>query len=59
MFRNYFKLAVRNLSRQKAFSFINISGLAVGLASSLIISADCRGKQPSGGGHSGSDGARA
>lgn len=37
MFRNYIKLAFRNLSRQKAFSIINISGLAVGLASSLLI----------------------
>lgn len=37
MFRNYLKLAFRNLSRQKAFSVINISGLAIGLASSLII----------------------
>ncbi len=37
MFQNYLKLAFRNLSRQKAFSFINISGLAIGLASSLTI----------------------
>jgi len=37
MIRNYLKLALRNLSRQKAFSFINITGLAIGLASSLII----------------------
>ncbi|MEI9921648.1 MAG: ABC transporter permease [Bacteroidota bacterium] len=37
MFRNYLKLAFRNLSRQKAFSIINITGLAVGLASSLMI----------------------
>jgi putative ABC transport system permease protein len=37
MFRNYLKLAFRNLSRQKVFSFINITGLAVGLASSLTI----------------------
>jgi predicted permease len=37
MFGNYVKLAFRNLSRQKAFSFINISGLAIGLASSLTI----------------------
>src|SRR5690348_6258464 len=37
MFRNYLKLAFRNLSRQKAFSIINITGLAVGLASSLVI----------------------
>ena len=37
MFRNYIKLAVRNLSHQKVFSIINITGLAVGLASSLTI----------------------
>jgi predicted permease len=37
MFRNYVKLAFRNLSRQKAFSIINIAGLAIGLASSLTI----------------------
>jgi predicted permease len=37
MFRNYLKLAFRNLTRQKAFSIINITGLAVGLASSLTI----------------------
>ncbi|HMJ68378.1 MAG TPA: ABC transporter permease [Cyclobacteriaceae bacterium] len=37
MFRNYLTLAFRNLSRQKAFSIINISGLAIGLASSLTI----------------------
>lgn len=37
MLRNYLKLAFRNLSRQKAFSLINITGLAIGLASSLII----------------------
>jgi predicted permease len=37
MVRNYLKLALRNLFRQKAYSIINISGLAIGLASSLII----------------------
>ncbi|MEJ0033651.1 MAG: ABC transporter permease [Bacteroidota bacterium] len=37
MFRNYLNLAFRNLSRQKAFSIINITGLAIGLASSLTI----------------------
>src|SRR5690348_835083 len=37
MFRNYLKLAFRNLTRQKAFSIINIAGLAVSLASSLAI----------------------
>lgn len=37
MLLNYLKLAIRNLARQKAFSVINISGLAIGLASSLMI----------------------
>jgi len=37
MFRNYFKTAVRNLWKNKVFSFINIMGLALGLACSLII----------------------
>ncbi|WP_121355030.1 ABC transporter permease [Flavisolibacter nicotianae] len=37
MFRNYFKIAVRNLLRHKGFSFINISGLAVGMASAVLI----------------------
>jgi len=37
MFRNYFKIAVRNLSRNKGFSLINISGLAIGMAAALLI----------------------
>jgi hypothetical protein len=37
MFRNYFKTAWRNLLRNKAFSFINIFGLALGMACSLMI----------------------
>jgi len=37
MLRNYFKMAVRNLARNKAFSFINVFGLAVGLATCLLI----------------------
>ncbi len=37
MIRNYFKIAFRNLARNKAFSFINIFGLAVGLATCLLI----------------------
>lgn len=37
MFRNYFKTAWRNLIRNKVFSIINILGLALGLACSLII----------------------
>ena len=37
MFKNYFKTAWRNLFRNKVSSVINISGLAVGLATSIII----------------------
>ena len=37
MFKNYFKTAWRNLFKNKVSSFINISGLAVGLATSIII----------------------
>lgn len=37
MVKNYFKIAFRNLVRNKAFSFINIFGLAIGLATCLII----------------------
>jgi len=37
MLHNYFKIAVRNIRRQKLYSFINILGLAVGLTSSILI----------------------
>jgi len=37
MFRTYFKLAYRNIIRDKAYSIINITGLAIGLASSILI----------------------
>src|SRR6185436_16716510 len=37
MIRNFFKVAYRNLLRNKGFSFINISGLAVGMASAILI----------------------
>src|SRR5579859_7243271 len=37
MLKNFLKVAWRNLSRGKSFSFINISGLAVGMASALLI----------------------
>ena len=37
MFRNYFTTAWRNLLRNKAFSFINVFGLALGMACSLLI----------------------
>ena len=37
MIRNYFKVAWRNLSRNKVHTFINVAGLSVGLACSLLI----------------------
>ncbi|PWT96255.1 MAG: hypothetical protein C5B52_16220 [Bacteroidetes bacterium] len=38
MLRNYFKTAWRNLMRQKVFSFINITGLALSLTTVWLIS---------------------
>ena len=37
MIRNYLKIAVRNLKKQKGYSVINITGLAVGMACTFII----------------------
>ncbi|SOD79045.1 ABC transporter permease [Spirosoma fluviale] len=37
MFRNYFTIAFRNLVKHKTYSFINIIGLALGIAVSLLI----------------------
>ena len=37
MLRNYFRTAWRNLVRNKVFSFINVFGLALGMACSLLI----------------------
>lgn len=37
MIKNYFKIAFRNLWRYKAFSLLNILGLSIGLASSILI----------------------
>src|SRR5450432_4763681 len=37
MFKNYCKTAFRNLVRNKKFSLINIAGLAIGIASSIVI----------------------
>jgi ABC-type antimicrobial peptide transport system permease subunit len=37
MFKNFFKIAGRNLWRSKSFSAINIIGLAIGMASAMII----------------------
>ena len=37
MLKNYLKVAFRNLRRNKGFSFINISGLAIGIACFILI----------------------
>src|SRR5690349_19549289 len=37
MFKNYFKTAWRNLMKNKGFSFINITGLAIGMAAAILI----------------------
>ncbi len=37
MFRNFFKVAYRNLLRNKGFSVINITGLAIGMAAAILI----------------------
>ncbi|MGD8536288.1 MAG: ABC transporter permease [Candidatus Aminicenantes bacterium] len=37
MFKNYLKIALRNLTKQKIYSFINILGLSVGLAGAILI----------------------
>jgi putative ABC transport system permease protein len=37
MIKNYFKVAYRNLIRNKGFSFINITGLAIGMAAAILI----------------------
>src|SRR5215831_1931515 len=39
MYRNYFKIAIRNLRKNKVFSFINILGLSIGLACFMLIGA--------------------
>ncbi|GGI56904.1 ABC transporter permease [Winogradskyella haliclonae] len=37
MLKNYFKIAFRNLLKNKVYSFINISGLAIGMAATILI----------------------
>ncbi|HEV2482734.1 MAG TPA: ABC transporter permease [Puia sp.] len=37
MLKNYLKVAFRNLWKNKGFSFINIAGLAIGMASAVLI----------------------
>jgi len=37
MFRNYLKIALRNIRKHKGYSFINIAGLAIGIAACLLL----------------------
>ncbi len=37
MWKNYFKIAVRTLKRQKGYAFINIFGLALGIACCVLL----------------------
>lgn len=37
MLKNYLKTAFRNIQRQKGFAFINISGLAIGMACCVVL----------------------
>ena len=37
MFKNYFKIAWRNMWKNKLFSFINIFGLAIGITCCILI----------------------
>ena len=36
MFSNYLKIAFRNIKKYKGYSFLNIMGLAIGIASTIL-----------------------
>jgi len=37
MYKNYIKIALRNIQKHKGYSFLNISGLAIGMACCILI----------------------
>ncbi|MDP9041917.1 MAG: ABC transporter permease, partial [Bacteroidota bacterium] len=37
MFKNFLKITIRNIAKHKSFSFVNISGLTLGLTACLLI----------------------
>jgi putative ABC transport system permease protein len=41
MLRHFFQIAYRNLMRNKGFSFINITGLAIGMAAAILSASPC------------------
>ncbi len=55
MIRNYFKIALRNITRYKGYSFINISGLAVSIACAILIALVLRTELGHDGFHENSD----
>ena len=48
MIKNYIRIAFRNLWKQKGFSAINIAGLALGMACSLLILLWVQGREERG-----------
>ena len=51
MVRNFIKIALRNIAKQKLFSFINILGLSIGMAASLFVVLYVIDVTPGDGGH--------
>ncbi len=41
MLKNYLKIALRNLRKHKGYTFINVAGLAIGMACCLLILPMC------------------
>ncbi|MFT3823554.1 MAG: ABC transporter permease [Chitinophagaceae bacterium] len=37
MFKNYFRIALRNITRNKIYTFINLTGLVLGIACTILI----------------------
>ena len=44
MFKNYLKIALRNIRRHKGYSFLNVVGLAIGMACCILIFLYVRGE---------------
>jgi putative ABC transport system permease protein len=55
MLKNFLKVALRNLWKQKGYSFLNIFGLAMGMACSLLILLWIRDEKSVDGGHANGD----
>ncbi|HWV74751.1 MAG TPA: ABC transporter permease [Pseudosphingobacterium sp.] len=37
MWKNHIKIALRNANRHKGYTFLNVAGLAIGMAACLVI----------------------